>query len=138
MRQIYNNGVKRTFDAYNNLDTKLVVMLQVPHQNINVKNFLESIIDDKNPMQKINEALDKGVLLSDHLSRQIEASSKWKELGTSFKDSKFFIIDPTDEFCNSINCPFITNEHSLYTDFDHASKVGLDRLKSKFLKAFGL
>jgi hypothetical protein len=137
-RQIYNDAVKRTFDAYNNLDTRLVVMLQAPHQNINVKNFLESIIDDKNPMQKINEALDRGVLRSDHLSRQIEASSKWKELGTTFKNSNFIIIDPTDDFCGPINCPFITDEYSLYTDFDHASELGFKKLELKFFKALGL
>lgn len=137
-RKYYNEGVKRTFDAFNNLDTRLVVMLQVPYQNINVKNFLESIIDDKNPMQKINEALDRGVLRSDHLSRQIDASSKWKELGTTFKNSNFIIIDPTDEFCGPINCPFITDEYSLYTDFDHASELGFKKLELKFFKALGL
>ena len=140
-RQVFNDGITRTFEAYQKLGVKLVVLLQVPHQNTNIKRFLEGLFEMdslKERKQKFSEASNHAVTRKEHLLRQKIASSKWLDLSLTMSSDNLVIIDPTDEFCLSERCPFVTKEFAVYTYFDHSSQQGFNRLESKFLKAFGI
>lgn len=140
-RKIYRDAIKKTFYSYREIDVKVVVLLQIPHQEKDVRNFLINIFRDsniENQKKMFIENLRDGVLRAQHLSRQEIASSPWKELSLNFKDENLFIIDPTDIFCGIERCPFLTKDYAIYTDTNHASKLGFDRLEKYFLKAFNL
>jgi len=137
-RRVYKEAVKRTFEAYRALGVKVVVVLQVPHQNINVKRFLEDLLGVSNIAElkrKFSEATFNGVAREDHLKRQKIASSAWRELAVAYSESELIVIDPTADFCSADRCEFINEHFAVYTDFDHASEQGYDRLEAKFAKA---
>ena len=140
-RKIYRKAVKKTFYSYREIDVKVVVLLQVPHQLNDVGDFLTKIFkeDDHEYLKKmLIENLKMGVLREEHLSRQEIASSPWKELDLNFEDKHLFIIDPTDVFCGIERCPYLTKEYAIYTDTHHASELGFDRLENYFHKALDL
>ena len=139
-RKLYKTAVKKTFDAYKALGVRIVVVLQVPHQKRNVKRFLEKLmtikeVEDRDAM--FGKALNQGVSLKNHLQRQKIASSAWKELLTELNKDHLIIIDPTEAFCDAQKCPFVTEDYAIYTDYDHASERGYDRLEASFIKSFG-
>ena len=139
-RKVYKEAVNRTFEAYRSLGVKVVVVLQVPHQNINVKRFLEALLatqnsDDRN--MQFAKALSMGVPRDEHLDRQKIASSAWKELSNKYDNNELIVIDPTSKFCDDDRCAFITEDFAIYTDYDHASEKGYDRLQLSFEKALG-
>lgn len=139
-RRVYKEAVSRTFESYRMLGVKVVVVLQVPHQNINVKRVLEDILSSSSISEKkvkFKEALSKGIARNEHLDRQEIATSAWKELAASYNNGELIIIDPTSKFCNSDRCAFITDKYAVYTDLDHASEQGYDRLDASFTKALG-
>lgn len=140
-REIYNEAIKRTFNAYKALGVKVLVVLQVPHQDISVIRFLEDIlgsdsIDERK--RKFREAHAKGVKLEEHLQRQKIASSMWRKLSKINNENELIVIDPTPEFCGVERCGFIEGDVALYTDITHASELGYDRLEAKFMRAFEL
>jgi len=139
-RGVYKEAVHRTFEAYRSLGVKVVVVLQVPHQNINIKRFLESLLASKSLAERksqFDKSLSMGVPLDEHLDRQRIASSEWKELSQKYSNSELIVIDPTSNFCADDRCAFITEKFALYTDDDHASEKGYDRLEISFEKALG-
>ena len=139
-RKVYKEAVNRTFEAYRALGVKVVVVLQVPHQNKNVKRFLEDLLGESSITQrkrKLIEASSNGVPRNEHLDRQKIATSAWKELATTYNNNELIIIDPTSDFCDADRCAFITNDFAVYTDFDHASEQGYDRLDARFTRALG-
>ena len=138
-RKLYKTAVKKTFDAYKALGVRIVVVLQVPHQKRNIKRFLEKLmtikeVEDRDAM--FGNALNQGVSLKNHLQRQKIASSAWKELLTELNKDHLIIIDPTEAFCDAQKCPFVTEDYAIYTDYDHASERGYDRLEASFIKSF--
>ena len=140
MRKIYDDAAKRTFEAYKSLGVKVVVVLQVPHQNTSVNRILEdllrrnSVADLKNAF---SDALAEGVTPEEHMHRQKLASSVWRGLANLNDESELVLIDPTPNFCGVERCRLIENNYALYTDTNHASERGYDRLEEKFTKAFG-
>lgn len=140
-RNFYKQGIEKTFAEYQQLGTRMIVLLQVPHQNTNIKRFLEGLIKTGGSKQraiKFEEGIADGVLRKDHLSRQLIASSSWLALSHDENSDQLIIIDPTDAFCGMDRCPYISEEFSLYTDFDHASAQGFERLEKQFVHALGL
>tara|TARA_X000000950_G_C13891914_1_gene651209 strand:+ start:580 stop:2622 length:2043 start_codon:yes stop_codon:yes gene_type:complete len=139
-REVYNEAVKRTFEAFRTLGVKVVVVLQVPHQNINVKRSLEELMVVRNLEERrrtFREATLKGVAREEHLNRQKIASFVWRELADTYDENELIVIDPTDEFCDAERCKFIVEDFAVYTDFDHPSEQAYDRLETKFVKALG-
>ncbi len=140
-RRVYKEAVKRTFEAYKALGVKMVVVLQVPHQNMNIKRFIEELISVKKLEKlkiKFADANFLGVKREEHMQRQKIASSVWRELAITHNKSELTLIDPTDDFCGVDRCNFIVDDFAAYTDFDHPSEQGYDRLETKFVKALGL
>ena len=139
-RKVYKEAVLRTFEAYRSLGVKVAVVLQVPHQNINVKRFLEGLLATQSIAERIrlfDKASSMGVTRDEHLDRQKIASSKWKELSQKYSNCELIVIDPTSSFCDDDRCAFITEDFAIYTDFDHASEKAYDRLEVSFEKALG-
>ena len=137
-RKVYKEAVHRTFEAYSSLGVKVVVVLQVPHQNINVKRFLEGLLATQSTADRniqFAKALSMGVARDEHLDRQKIASSPWEELSNKYSNSELIVIDPTSNFCDDDRCAFITEKFALYTDYDHASEQGYDRLEVSFINA---
>ncbi len=131
-REVYNSAVENTYAAYEKLGVKVVVLLQVPHQKINVKRLFESFLNEPSLSARkirIELAINDGVSRSDHLFRQSIASSSWLELPS--EDANLVVIDPTDEFCSDIICPIMDETSAFYTDYDHASEFGFSRLENK-------
>lgn len=137
-RRVYNDAINRTFNAYRALGVKVVVLLQVPHQNVNVRRFLEGLLSGtsiESRRRMFDAALADAVERQEHLQRQSVASAAWIDLAYTNNESDLFIIDPTPYFCNMLRCPFIVEDHAFYTDFDHASEQGYDRLEDEVLEA---
>ena len=140
-RQVYNEAVKRTFEKYKAIGVKVIVVLQVPHQNKNIKRFFEKLLkyNDENDRNILfAQALKDGVSLQEHLLRQKIASSVWRNLGDTHSKSELIIIDPSSDFCSADICRYITHDYALYTDTNHPSEQGYDRLEAKFTEALGL
>ena len=87
--------------------------------------------------RKFIEATSKGVSRDEHLQRQKIASSVWKELVNIYDENELVVIDPTSVFCDEDRCAFMTEEFAIYTDYDHASEQGYDRLEASFTNALG-
>lgn len=139
-RRVYREAVKRTFEAYRATGAKVVVVLQVPYQNTNVKRFLQKLLKVDNAVDRdimFVQSLKDGVPIREHLLRQKIASSAWKELVAVSSKSNLIIIDPTSTFCSTGRCGFITESYAIYTDFDHASEQGYERLETSFANALG-
>lgn len=137
-RRVYKEAVYRTFQAYRALGVKVIVVLQVPHQNINVKRFLESLLAEESIVERkrqFDKASSMGVPRDEHLDRQKIASSVWTELSYKYSNRELIVIDPTSNFCDDDRCAFITEEFAIYTDYDHASEKGYERLEGIFAKA---
>lgn len=110
IRQFYNNGIRRTFDAYRKLSVKVIVVLQVPHQNVNVKRFLENLLGTSSVdarKSKFSEAVTKAVTLEEHLKHQKIASAVWRELAVTNDENELIIIDHTHKFCDAERCQFV-------------------------------
>ncbi|MEX0337045.1 SGNH hydrolase domain-containing protein, partial [Vibrio tubiashii] len=140
-RKVYHEGVIRTFHEYQKLGVKVVVLLQVPHQEKNVKRFFERLLLSNGPDEwknMLNNALTDGVLESDHKTRQLIASQSWLELDKKVSSEQLVVIDPTENFCKDGVCPYITEDYAIYTDYDHVSERGFEVLEMKFLDALGL
>ena len=141
-RRIYKEAIKNTLNLYSNIGTKVIVMLQVPHQNIDINPFLENLFNiESNSERKemINKLVNNGINLDEHFSRQAIASSTWKKFSNEiYGENELYLIDPSEEFCNKLNCPIISENYSFYTDRDHASKIGFARLRKMFLNSLDL
>lgn len=139
-RKVYKEAVHRTFEAYRSLGVKVIVVLQVPHQNIDVKIFLQGLLNAQSIEERerqFDKALSMGVPRDEHLNKQKIASSTWKELSKKYSNGELIVIDPTSVFCDDVKCAFITEDFAIYTDPDHASEQGYDRLEVSFEKALG-
>lgn len=134
-RAVYREAVARTLAHYAELSVRVVVMLQVPHQNTNVKRVVEDLLAAPSLAQKqqvLNGAQDLFLPRSEHIDRQFIANRSWFINKNALEDGTLTLVDPTEEFCNDAVCPILDNKVSFYTDFDHASEAGLQRLENRF------
>ena len=139
IRQLYAESVRKTFELYKKEGVKVVVLLQVPHQNINIKQFLEGAFS-KNKFQKGEELeifSNDSIQTKDHRKKQEIASSPWLQLAKNNDLKDLIVIDPTNIFCEAGHCPFMSKGDAFYTDHDHPSEIGFARLENQFLRAFG-
>ena len=134
-RLVYDEAVARTVARYSELGVRIIVMLQVPHQNINVKRFFEELItisSVEGRKEFLERSKDRFLSLSEHMMRQSIANESWLKQSKAINNGTLILIDPTDEFCENGICPIFNENVSFYTDFDHASTHGFDRLENKF------
>lgn len=135
-RKVFQQGIERTLSEYSNIDAKIIVLLQVPHQNVNVRRFMEQLISIPSITERqifLDNGMKQGVSREMHEARQFISVSSWISAVEKSQYENIFIIDPTDNFCNEDFCPFITRSSAMYTDSDHASEHGILRLESKVL-----
>lgn len=136
-RQLYSLAVNRTAELYNKIPSRLVAMLQIPHQDVNPKRIFEGLLvqpDINHKLMFLKSKEKEFVSIDAHLKRQKVASSPWFHLSEQSNFEDLAIIDPTDIFCNNSVCPIYDKESSFYADDDHGSINGLQRLKEKFQK----
>jgi peptidoglycan/LPS O-acetylase OafA/YrhL len=134
-RRVYDEAVDRTVSRYSEQGIRVVVMLQIPHQNTNIKRILEELMTIPSIADKqwfINKSKELFISLSDHKKHQVLANTSWLKRSEEIKNGSLVLIDPTDEFCEGAVCPIYDENASFYTDFDHASSYGFDRLANKF------
>ena len=129
----YGNAIERTFSAFSSEGVNLLVLLQVPHQQVNPKRIFEDLIAKKNATHR-HEHLEKNnmafISAHDHQQRQQTANDPWLKLLTeAHGTSHFTLIDPTTVFCDGTVCPIHDGGTSFYYDDNHASTKGFDRLR---------
>ena len=138
-RQVYDRAVSSTVARYSELDTRLVVMLQIPHQNIKAKRIFEELVASSSSVKKSTDLLETAkqnfISKVDHKNRQAIANASWLAQESSIKNSSLVVIDPTDVFCQDGVCAIFDGEESFYYDADHASTVGFARLRAQFEEA---
>lgn len=135
----YNIAVKRTVSKFNQAGADVIVILQVPQQNLNVSRLLRSLAAQWTEKQKtalLAEAKTEVLLKSDHLKRQSKANAPWVEYDLKNPDAALHIIDPTETFCGELHCAFLDGDGVFYTDNDHATEYGLRRLSPEISKFF--
>ena len=137
-RGLYKSHVQQTYQAYKDAGIKVVVVLQVPHQNINIKHFFTKVLSHDNIQKRqksFENALYSGVTVQEHANRQKLASSPWWQLAKNEQQNNLVIVDPTSAFCDTETCPFMSKNVAYYTDYDHASAPGLERLRNQISNA---
>ena len=129
---VFNEKFIETLNIYGNTNTKIIIMLQVPHQNEHPMDIYKNAYSGKKNRIEI-ELTSHSVSIEDHIKRQavpnkiiVEASKKFKNV---------FIIDPTKVLCLE-KCLVGDMNHSFYFDKDHLSGVGADKLASLFENFF--
>jgi len=136
-RSIYDESVARTVELYSKVGIRVVVMLQVPHQKINVKRIIEDILSASS-LEKRRKVFEqsKEVFLSkaEHINRQLIANKAWLEQEELNNGENLVLIDPTEEFCDNGLCAIFDQNAAFYTDSDHPSEYGFNRLEIKFRK----
>jgi peptidoglycan/LPS O-acetylase OafA/YrhL len=102
-RRVYDEAVTRTVARYAALGVRVVGLLQVPHQNINVKRIFEDLMSKPtiaDRMQFINKSKNSFLALSSHRSRQFIANESWLKQSESISQGSLVVIDPAEEFCD--------------------------------------
>lgn len=136
-REIYKKAVENTVKAYSEIDSRLVVLLQIPHQTVEPKRIFEDLLTSYGSNNRSNlfeRYKSKFLSVSDHHKRQEIANETWFYQASTVNERDLILIDPTDVFCNQDVCPIYDSSTSFYFDDDHASTAGFARLREKFTK----
>lgn len=140
-RQLFKEGLSRTLYAYAQYAKKIIIVLQVPDQDISpayVKRALMTDAQDVSLNELMNDLIGKSISTETHELRS-QRTNRWlfnairevrAELNTSI-----LIVDPTSVFCEDDQCPIANEQKIFYFDDDHASSVGFLRLKSEIFDA---
>jgi hypothetical protein len=132
-RDLYAKYVLDTFNTYSNLGKEVVVVFQVPNQEVSIQRLVEDLMQQPS-VKMIARLLHKfeniGISEADHLKRQELGKYSWREILTSHKNRNLLtVVDPTSYFCENGTCPILNSGGAFYTDTNHASDYGLLRLE---------
>jgi hypothetical protein len=134
-RKVYNNAVNNTVRSYDTTEARLLVLLQVPHQEISAKRIVENLMMASTKEMKqsvLEQAMLSFVSLEQHFRRQRVANDSWLTLAKDYRYKKLVLVDPTPAFCENDTCPILNEKTTFYVDSDHASRSGMLRLKDEF------
>ncbi len=121
--QTIKTALERTVRAYNNIGVKVVVVGQVPMQNVEPRRIYSAlylpIMQNRGvPQQQTIKALS--VTRSEHDKLQAFFTNTF----TNMQSKGFTFINPTNTYCDNEVCPVGTPQQSFYFDDDHISVVG--------------
>lgn len=124
--ETFRSGVKDTFERYSRSGTKVLVLLQVPLQEVNPdKIFYSSLVNNDLSKAKI---IEKSVSVKKHNEFQKRTNDILIQEANKF--DSISIIDPATGMCGSTNCSVGNNHESYYFDDDHLSISGSMKLKN--------
>lgn len=124
-KQVFEEGLRRTKEAYTDLGVNLIFVSQVPEQMADAFSIYHRAFARSNP----GENLEK---LSVPYTRHIEVQSFVKQ---AFLKEKVKLLSFDDVLCNEDICPVGTTHEPYYRNDDHLSEVGALLLVPK-LKEF--
>src|SRR5690606_19772842 len=107
--ETFRSGVKDTFERYSRSGTKVLVLLQVPLQEVNPdKIFYSSLVNNDLSKAKI---IEKSVSVKKHNEFQKRTNDILIQEANKF--DSISIIDPATGMCGSTNCS-VGNNHESY------------------------
>ena len=128
-RKAFEHGLKETVRRYSEINTKVVVINQIPMQKYDIKKLYYILYDQGIENKLINQysvSLDEFNILNKFAKDSFKGNNS----------KNFKVIDFTEVYCNDINCPFGSNTYSFYHDDDHLSDKGSLRASGVLDKFF--
>jgi hypothetical protein len=130
--ETFRAGIKETLKQLSTSDSKVILMLQVPYQNMRPqKAFYRALSDDFISIEKLKQ---NSVKLEKHLRFQKATNEIIRNEASIYKN--VLIVDPKDIFCDERICLFGDSTHSYYYDEGHLSIEGSLKLSDTFRKIF--
>lgn len=127
----FRASIRNTFEKYSKIDTKVLILLQVPMQEASPdKIFHTSSLDNKIDKFKL---VENSLSLKNHIEFQQRTNDIIIQEASQFNNVT--VIDPTIEMCGNINCPVGDKDKSYYFDDNHLSIQGSLKLKKLIEKS---
>ena len=121
----FKKGIKATFKRYSETKVKVVVMLQVPMQELQPQNiYYSSMVSGNLKQEMLNK---KSISITKHMNFQEMTNKIIIDEASGY--SNIIVIDPTKEMCGKSTCPVGDETSSYYFDDDHLSIYGNYKLK---------
>lgn len=127
--KIVSQSINDTLKTLNNKGAKVILILQVPRQNVDVvdlylRNFRFHLNEDV-VNKKLKEA---SVSREDHLKMQKDINTHLIKIANKYKNVTVF--NPTSYMCDEEKCLIGTAKQSFYMDKNHISTFsGMEKLK---------
>lgn len=121
----FKKGLEATFKRYSKTEIKVIVMLQVPMQELQPQSiYYGSIASGKVKQELLNK---RSVSIAKHLDFQ--KMTNQIIIDEARKYSNIIVIDPTEYMCANKLCSVGDETRSYYFDDDHLSIYGNYKLK---------
>lgn len=129
--EAFRSGIKDTFEQYSKSGAKVLVLLQVPLQEVSPdKIFYSALVNNELNKEKI---IEKSVSTKKHNEFQKRTNDIIIQEANKFANIR--VVDPTTEMCGDIHCPVGNETVSYYFDDDHLSISGSLNLKDLIEKS---
>lgn len=124
--QAFAAGLRKTLEAYRDLQVKVHVILQVPQQAKNPYGVYYNARGlRQEPMRRVLR--DESVSLESHRALQARTNRMFEDL-KAVHPAMLSLFDPTASFCSAGTCLLGEESASYYRDDDHLSASGAMRL----------
>lgn len=121
----FKKGLNATFKRYSKTESKVILMLQVPMQELQpLKIYYNSIAFREVKQELLNK---RSVSITKHLNFQRMTNQIIIEAAKGY--SNIIVIDPTEYMCTNRICSVGDESKSYYFDDDHLSIYGNNKLK---------
>lgn len=131
-RAAFQEGVRRTVQAYAKAGIRLILIEQVPQQEHPPATMYQRAWTDpdaaEQTLRKLSVPLDK------HRALQAFPAQIFREISNAYPVE---IVNLDDEFCDESVCPVGTAEQSRYQDASHLSAEGALRLVPRLTRLLG-
>ncbi len=126
----FKEGIEATFKIYSQTETKVLVMLQTPMQELKPLDIYYNSYDGKGLVQNL---LNRQSI---SIAKHTEFQSMTNEIiiNEAKKYSNIIVINPMKHMCVDAVCPAGNQLNSYYFDEDHLSLIGSYQLKDALEK----
>jgi len=134
-RQVFEEGLRRTIQAYKGLGAEVYILLQIPQQMVDAKRLYTKLIQFT-PSK--NEDVDlilgeASVSFNRHLNLQ---EYNRRVIDRIAKDEGAIVLNPDLFFCDVYSCSIGSSQASFYKDSDHVNTIGAMKLAPLFVELF--
>ncbi|WP_053979711.1 acyltransferase family protein [Marinagarivorans algicola] len=121
----FKKGLAETFKRYSDSKIKVIVMLQVPQQEIDSKKiYYNALVSNQVQQVLLNK---KAISLQKHMAFQQATNKMIRDEAKRYDN--ITVVDPTSSLCDSNICAVGDEAGSYYFDDDHLSVYGNHQLK---------
>jgi len=133
-RKAFEEGLRRTIQAYKDLGAEVYILLQIPQQAVDAKFLYTKLIQFCSKKEGTDLILNKeSIDYNRHLNLQ---EYNRKVIVSIAKNEGAIVLDPDPFFCDMHSCSIGNAQMSFYKDADHVSTTGAMKLAPLFTELF--